>query len=41
LICILAVIFVWKKVPETKGKTLEQIEKLISKRVTLVNTKPQ
>jgi SP family xylose:H+ symportor-like MFS transporter len=31
LICILAVIFVWKKVPETRGKTLEQIEKLISK----------
>jgi len=31
LICILAVIFVWKKVPETKGKTLEQIEKLLSK----------
>jgi len=31
LICILAVIFVWKKVPETKGKTLEQIEKLVSK----------
>ena len=30
LICILAVIFVWKKVPETKGKTLEQIEKLIT-----------
>jgi SP family xylose:H+ symportor-like MFS transporter len=27
-ICILAVIFVWKMVPETKGKTLEQIEKL-------------
>ena len=22
---------VWKKVPETRGKTLEQIEKLISK----------
>lgn len=31
LFCILAVIFVWKKVPETKGKTLEQIEKLVSK----------
>lgn len=30
LICILAVIFVWKKVPETKGKTLEQIEKLVT-----------
>jgi SP family xylose:H+ symportor-like MFS transporter len=32
LICILAVIFVWKKVPETKGKTLEQIEKIISRK---------
>jgi len=31
LMCILAVIFVWKKVPETRGKTLEEIEKLISK----------
>lgn len=31
IICILAVIFVWKKVPETKGKTLEQIEKLVTK----------
>ncbi len=29
LICIMAAIFVWKKVPETKRKTLEQIEKLI------------
>jgi SP family xylose:H+ symportor-like MFS transporter len=29
LICFIAAIFVWKKVPETKGKTLEQIEKLI------------
>jgi len=28
LLCILAVIFVWKMVPETKGKTLEQIEKI-------------
>jgi len=31
LICIIAVVFVWKKVPETKGRTLEQIEKLVSK----------
>jgi MFS transporter, SP family, xylose:H+ symportor len=30
IICMLAVIFVWKKVPETKGKTLEQIEKIIT-----------
>lgn len=28
LICLVAVIFVWKIVPETKGKSLEQIEKL-------------
>jgi SP family xylose:H+ symportor-like MFS transporter len=28
IICIAAVIFVWKKVPETKGKTLENIEKM-------------
>ena len=27
LICLVAVIFVWKIVPETKGKSLEQIEK--------------
>jgi len=27
-ICLAAVIFVWRMVPETKGKTLEQIEKL-------------
>jgi len=32
IICLLAVVFVWRKVPETKGKTLEQIEKLVSKR---------
>ena len=30
IICLLAVIFVWRKVPETKGKTLEQIEKLVT-----------
>lgn len=28
IICIAAAIFVWKKVPETKGKTLENIEKM-------------
>jgi SP family xylose:H+ symportor-like MFS transporter len=39
LICVVAVIFVWKKVPETKGKTLEQIEKLVLKRGILLNTK--
>jgi len=32
IICILAVLFVWKIVPETKGKTLEQLEKLWKKR---------
>jgi SP family xylose:H+ symportor-like MFS transporter len=29
---ILAALFVWKYVPETKGKTLEQIEKLWKKK---------
>jgi MFS transporter, SP family, xylose:H+ symportor len=28
VICLAAVVFVWRLVPETKGKTLEQIEKL-------------
>jgi SP family xylose:H+ symportor-like MFS transporter len=28
---ILAAIFVWKLVPETKGKTLEEIEKIWKK----------
>jgi SP family xylose:H+ symportor-like MFS transporter len=27
-VCILAAIFVWKLVPETKGKTLEDMTKL-------------
>ncbi len=31
IICIAAVVFVWKKVPETKGKTLEQIEEIWKK----------
>lgn len=31
LLCIVAVIFVWRIVPETKGKSLEQIEKLWQK----------
>lgn len=29
---VLSLIFVWKMVPETKGKTLEELEKLIKKR---------
>ena len=31
VICILAAIFVWKLVPETKGKTLEDMTKLWKK----------
>ena len=31
VICLMAVIFVWRMIPETKGKTLEQIEKLWKK----------
>ncbi len=31
LICLLAFLFVWKKVPETKGKTLEEIQKFWQK----------
>jgi MFS transporter, SP family, xylose:H+ symportor len=31
IICLAAVFFVWKMVPETKGKTLEEIEKLWKK----------
>ena len=32
VICILAAVFVWKLVPETKGKTLEDMSKLWKKR---------
>ena len=32
VICILAAIFVYRLVPETKGKTLEDMTKLRSKR---------
>jgi SP family xylose:H+ symportor-like MFS transporter len=31
IMCLIAVLFVWRIVPETKGKTLEQIEKLWTK----------
>ena len=31
VICILAAIFIWKLVPETKGKTLEDMTKLWKK----------
>ena len=34
LVCLLAVIFVWRVVPETKGKTLEQIGKFWKKPVS-------
>lgn len=32
VICFVAVIFVWKIVPETKGKTLEQIETIFARK---------
>ena len=31
VICVLAALFVWKLVPETKGKTLEDMTKLWKK----------
>lgn len=31
LICVLGAIFVWRKVPETKGKSLEELEKTLVK----------
>jgi SP family xylose:H+ symportor-like MFS transporter len=31
VICVLAAVFVWKLVPETKGKTLEDMSKLWKK----------
>ena len=34
IVCLLAVIFVWRMVPETKGKTLEQIGKFWKKPVS-------
>lgn len=33
MICVLAAIFVWRWVPETKGKTLEDMSKLWTKRI--------
>lgn len=33
VICVLAAIFVWRWVPETKGKTLEDMSKLWTKRI--------
>jgi len=31
LICLLNLIYVWLKVPETKGKSLEELEKVLLK----------
>ncbi len=39
VICVLAAVFVWKLVPETKGKTLEDMSKLW-KRKLLLSAKP-
>ena len=33
VICVLAAVFVWKLVPETKGKTLEQMTDLWKKSI--------
>jgi SP family xylose:H+ symportor-like MFS transporter len=27
-VCIIAILFIWRLVPETKGKTLEEMEQL-------------
>ena len=32
IICMIAALFVWRWVPETKGKTLEDMSKLWKKR---------
>ena len=32
VICLLAALFVWKMVPETKGKSLEEMNKLWKER---------